>query len=97
MLENIYELFNLQQYGLIGGIAILAIFGLIYVYRDGKKERKERQVITDGHNNRWLRLYEKSVDETSKLRKEMSGTREVMAGLKGVIENIYKLSVAQMK
>lgn len=75
------------------GVAVLAIAGLVFVYNDSKKERKERQAVMDYQNEQWLELYKENLEETAELRKEMSKTREVISELKGVIQSLYDMGI----
>lgn len=72
-------------------IAILALMGIVYIYRDAKTERSTRQEIMDKQNAQWLNLYKENLSETSKVREEMGKTREVISELKGVIGNLNEL------
>ena len=72
-------------------IAILALMGIVYIYRDAKTERSTRQEIMDKQNAQWLNLYKENLSETSKVREELGKTREVISELKGVIGNLNEL------
>lgn len=77
-------------------IAILAILGIIYIYRDGRTERVARQLVMDKQNAQWLNLYKENLEETSKVREEMGKTREVISELKGVISSLNEIVLKKL-
>ena len=90
-MEVIFEVF--KTFSLPIAVALLAIGATIVVYMDSKKERQERQEIMDKQNAQWLELYKSNLDETAKIREEMSNTRIVISELKGVIQGLYDMGI----
>ena len=97
MVFELYEFLTRMEIGLPITIALFAVAGLIYVYNDGKKERRERQLIMDKQNAQWLGLYKENLKETSATREEMGKLRVVVAELQGVIRSIYDLGLKSVK
>jgi len=86
-----FELFSAAELGIPMGVAVLAIIGLVYVYRDAKIERKERQNVMDRQNSQWLNLYAENIEEIKKMREESANTRQVIGELKGLIKIMYEV------
>lgn len=69
---------------------VFAISAVIYVYKDGKKERKDRQKIMDEQNDKWSFMYKENIDKNSDIK-------VALTELKGVIKNVYDLSMNKLK
>ena len=86
-----FELFSSAELGIPLGVAVLAIIGLIYVYKDGKIERRERQAVMDKQNAEWLKLYAENIEEIKYMRAESGKTRQVIGELKGLLKTMYEV------
>lgn len=93
MVFELYEFLTRMEVGLPIMIALFTTVALVYVYRDAKLERIDRQNVMDRQNEQWLGLYKENLEETAKTREEMSKTREVISELKGVIQALYNMGI----